>query len=117
MYWPNGIPRVYAVNGPGINPQPVGDDVRGKDEEESSEENALLAHQQQDSTAESSTDRTPISWAEEAIHDLCVFRGGYLLATMTQSSIVIWQTKVCYPFKPVRGIKKVPLIIYIYIYL
>lgn len=35
------------------------------------------------------------SWADEPIAGLCVARNGNLFATMTKSSIAIWQTKVC----------------------
>lgn len=92
MYWPHGIPRVYAVNGPGIKPQPIDDDVQVQDEGESSGEKVPL--DSNGSETQASTDQNSTSWAEESIIDLCVSRGGYLFATMTSSSIVIWQTKV-----------------------
>jgi hypothetical protein len=97
MYWPNGIPRVYAVNGPRIKPQPIDDDVPVQDEGELLEEK--VPSDSNGSKVRSSTDETPTSWAEESINDLCVSRGGYLFATMTPSSIVIWQTKVCLPLR------------------
>lgn len=37
----------------------------------------------------------PSPWAEEPITGLCVTRGGHIFATMTDSSIAVWQTRVC----------------------
>lgn len=39
--------------------------------------------------------KPPAAWAEEVIKGLCNSRNGQLFATMTDSSISVWQTKVC----------------------
>lgn len=88
MYWPNGVPRVYAVNGPGIPRASSNEDA--KPESESSEE------QIKTSLESNGPDESPTKpgWAGEAITGLCVARGGHIFATMTESSIAIWQTRV-----------------------
>lgn len=89
MYWLNGIPRVYAVNGPSIpltspNYHDVSTDDLPEDERVQHETPGDLPGDENPDTA----------WAEEVINDLCVSRNGHLFATMTESSISIWQTKV-----------------------
>jgi RAB6A-GEF complex partner protein 1 len=89
MYWLNGVPRVYAVNGPGIpltstNNHEVSSDELGEDERVQLEKPEALREDQEPSTA----------WVEEVIQGLCVSRNGHLFATITGSSIAIWQTKV-----------------------
>lgn len=88
MYWPNGVPRVYAVNGPGI--PHVSSDEDPKPESETSEE------QPKTSLESNGPDesRTNPGWADEAITGLCVTRNGHVFATMTESSIAVWQTRV-----------------------
>ena len=89
MYWPNGVPRVYAVNGPGIPPAPSDED-RAVDPESSSSPEKNEAADHTDGPGSK-----PGSWADEPINGLCVSRSGHLFATMTESSIAVWQTKVC----------------------
>ena len=90
MYWPNGVPRVYAVNGPGIPPA-LSDKDRAVDHENESspEQKESVDH------ADNGPESKPVSWADEPISGLCVSRSGNLFATMTDSSIAVWQTKVC----------------------
>lgn len=110
MYWPNGVPRVYAVNGPNI--AHVSDDVNRQDnrnplaEERSSTDSQKpkdgvcdpenpdgqgddLRSEQPPSEAEAS------QWEQEAISGLCASRSGHMFATITESSISLWQTRVC----------------------
>jgi hypothetical protein len=84
MYWPNGVPRVYAVNGPGIVPS-----SSGEDEElaaENVQENADLIAQNE---RRRSSKVNASAWANEPIDGLCVSRSGHLFATMTKSSISV----------------------------
>lgn len=101
MYWPNDVPRVYAVNGPGIPSALSGND--GAIDHESAAEQKESVDRPDESSG-----LKPGSWADEPINGLCVSRSGHLFATMTESSIAIWQTKVCeWSFAPsherVRG--------------
>lgn len=88
MYWPNGVPRVYAVNGPEISPA-LSDEDRAVDNENVSEQKELLDRVDDGPGSKSG------SWADEPINGLCVSRSGHLFATMTDTSIAVWQTKVC----------------------
>jgi len=89
MYWPNGVPRVYAVNGPRIPPALFDEDQPVDHENENSpEQNESV------DPADNRPESKPESWADEPISGLCVSRSGHLFATMTDSSIAVWQTKV-----------------------
>ncbi|RMJ25268.1 hypothetical protein PHISP_03844 [Aspergillus sp. HF37] len=85
MYWPNGVPRVYAVNGPGIPPASSDDGITPESESSRLQEEAVGNNGPQS--------HKPSPWAEEPITGLCVTRGGHIFATMTDSSIAVWQTR------------------------
>lgn len=87
MYWPNGVPRVYAVNGPNI-PIAPSSNLEESQSETSEDE------QRQEEVPENPEKDGANPWANEPINGLCVSRGGHLFATMTESSMTIWQTKV-----------------------
>jgi hypothetical protein len=112
MYWPNGVPRVYAVNGPNI--AHVSDDVnrRGTSsslEEErrytDSKESTYGAHDSENPERRGNdlnpevppSEADASQWEQEAIGGLCVSRSGHMFATITESSISLWQTRVCLP--------------------
>lgn len=91
MYWLNGVPRVYAVNGPSIpltssslSDREVPTTELSEDGDIQREKPAIVPEDQ----------KPPAAWAEEAIKGLCNSRNGQLFATMTDSSISVWQTKV-----------------------
>ncbi|KAL4942285.1 hypothetical protein BDV06DRAFT_165384 [Aspergillus oleicola] len=94
MYWPNEVPRVYAINGPGIPappPNDVDDVLHDDDSSEQAEQSAPL---NQSNGSESHSRAVPSSqWADEAIRGLCVSRIGHMFATMGESSIAVWQTR------------------------
>lgn len=95
MYWPNGVPRVYAVNGPEIIQQAVeqddgGTEANGEQAGEREQSSGLLKDEQQGTTQDAGGD----AWADEPIAGLCVSKNGALFATMTETSLAIWQTKV-----------------------
>ncbi|KAG5207090.1 RIC1 domain-containing protein [Trichophyton interdigitale] len=117
MYWPNGVPRVYAVNGPEIQRQQKRqqqqeeeeteqDDSRTETTAESADEreqsNGLLQHEHQEIAVQHGGDRDD-AWADEPVAGLCVSKSGGLFATMTRSSLAIWQTK---PTAVVAAIKR-----------
>ncbi|KAB8238800.1 RIC1 family protein [Aspergillus alliaceus] len=87
MYWPNGVPRVYAVNGPAISPV-LSDDDESLDLENSVEQRLSL-----NDNGPKEPSRTEVTWADEAIDGLCVSRSGHVFATMTATSIAVWQTR------------------------
>ncbi|KAF7719320.1 Ribosomal control protein 1 (RIC1) domain-containing protein [Penicillium ucsense] len=109
MYWPNGVPRVYAVNGPNI--APVADVVDTHDNNnlperlsrelpagESVHDHEVAAEHRKQQTphpspAASSANGNVSQWQQEAINGLCVSRSGHLFATMTDSSVSLWQTR------------------------
>ncbi|EAW07851.1 RIC1 family protein [Aspergillus clavatus NRRL 1] len=97
MYWPNGVPRVYAINGPDI--PPISNDEIEQDEQRNSEEEQLRSSQ--DATGDPPISDT--TWANEAITGLCVSRSGHIFATMTDLTIAIWQTR---PTAVVAGIAR-----------
>jgi hypothetical protein len=109
MYWPNGVPRVYAVNGPDIayvssdenrnvphsprveDPDPLDtrEDEEGHDIQHNEEE------RKQESQTNPSPDTSNSKWEDEAIKGVCVSRSGQMFATISESSIALWQTRVC----------------------
>lgn len=89
MYWPNGVPRVYAVNGPGIPFSISGEDEELRAQSSRSNDDSIESHGRRQSLS-----AKPAKWADEAIKGLCVARSGHLFATMTDSSIAVWQTRV-----------------------
>ena len=106
MYWPNGVPRVYAVNGPSIPLRTS--DGRPKSEpeletggESPQEKKGLIDNdyavqdQQQSSADTANHTSNDGQWAQEPITGVCASRTGHMFATMTESSMAIWQTKVC----------------------
>lgn len=107
MYWPNGVPRVYAVNGPDI--ARVSDDGHHRNEQSSDTErrssteiseqdvgnSETPSNQENGSKTEPLPDADTPNWEDEAIHGLCVSRAGNMFATITESSISLWQTRVC----------------------
>ncbi|RAL11535.1 RIC1 family protein [Aspergillus homomorphus CBS 101889] len=88
MYWPYGVPRVYAINGPRI-PVLASDDEELLNYDSSAEQGeSLNVNNARDRAAVTET-----AWADEPITGLCVSRSGYMFATMTNSSIALWQTR------------------------
>lgn len=88
MYWPNGVPRVYAVNGPGIPFALSGEDEELRPRSSHNNDDPIESHgRRQPFSAK------PAEWANEPIKGLCVSRSGHLFATMTESSIAVWQTR------------------------
>ncbi|KAL4879493.1 RIC1-domain-containing protein [Aspergillus karnatakaensis] len=90
MYWPNGVPRVYAINGPGIlASRPGNGDTSHAD---NAVEQTQPLNQSNGSEARPGSGPAP-QWADEAVRGLCVSRNGHMFATMTKSSIAVWQTR------------------------
>lgn len=106
MYWPHGVPRVYAVNGPGIAQLSTDEQCEHTNspvtERRSSLENAdqdlekppTTSRAKQSNPGSSPETDTP-KWEDEAINGICVARSGHIFATITGSSISLWQTRVC----------------------
>lgn len=82
---------MYAVNGPNI---PLTSSSSGQEvpTAETSEDEGI---QREKPAVVPEDQKPPTAWAEEAIKGLCNSRNGQLFATMTDSSISVWQTKVC----------------------
>ncbi|KAJ5357177.1 hypothetical protein N7541_004335 [Penicillium brevicompactum] len=107
MYWPHGVPRVYAVNGPDIAYVSSDEDrdipdtpsindaepLNTRDDEGQND----IQHGQDTKSHESRTERSPDmskpKWENEAIKSVCVSRSGQMFATISESSIVLWQTR------------------------
>ncbi|KAI1944670.1 WD40 repeat protein [Ophidiomyces ophidiicola] len=103
MYWPNGVPRIYAVNGPGIDPPELDDGAAAKDER--GENTRPKVDRGGDGKEEQSVDSSSTVWASEPIKGLRVSKNGQLFATMTQSSLAVWQTK---PTAVIAAVKRSP---------
>ncbi|CAI7667150.1 unnamed protein product [Penicillium crustosum] len=108
MYWPHGVPRVYAVNGPDIayassdedreilNTTPTNErstlndivEARGEDGQHESADTQALEPQNN-----SPPDTSKSEWGDESIKGICVSRSGQMFATMSESSIALWQTR------------------------
>ena len=104
MYWPNGVPRVYAVNGPDIahvSSDGYPENTSPKIERRSSVDNNDGSEYAQSPNTESNepnpepSSESDTKWEHEPINGLCVSRSGHLFATITESSISLWQTRVC----------------------
>lgn len=108
MYWPHGVPRVYAVNGPDIayvssdedRDIPNSSSIDATESLNTREDKSQhgIQHGQDTTDHESRTGRSPDinkpRWEDEAIKDVCVSRSGQIFATISESSIVLWQTRV-----------------------
>lgn len=110
MYWPHGVPRVYAVNGPDIvycssddHREPENtllvthesspndkDEIKGHCGQHGSPDN-----QPRESQTNSSPELGKSQWGDEAIKGICVSRSGLMFATISDSSIALWHTRVC----------------------
>lgn len=110
MYWPHGVPRVYAVNGPDIAYASSDEDRKIQNAVETTDRNTdddnvekrgndgqheSVDTQPHESQTDSSTDTGKSEWGNEAIRGICVSRSGQMFATMSESSIALWQTRVC----------------------
>ena len=110
MYWPHGVPRVYAVNGPDIAYLSPDEDREILSTTQTTDQNTFdnnletrgdnSQHESADiqpdeSQTDSSPDTAKLQWGNEAIKGICVSRSGQMFATMTESSIALWQTRVC----------------------
>lgn len=109
MYWPHGVPRVYAVNGPDIAYASSDEDREilniTPTNECSTSDNIAEAkgedghHGAADTQAHESQNNSPPDtgkqWGDESIKGICVSRSGQMFATMSESSIALWQTRVC----------------------
>ncbi|EPS32114.1 hypothetical protein PDE_07073 [Penicillium oxalicum 114-2] len=108
MYWPNGVPRVYAVNGPNIAPvadaadcpdsnivpENVPSNLAVKESHHDALSDDTPESQSHDSNSKGPTTSPSASeWQHEAIHGLCVSRSGHIFATMAESSVSLWQTR------------------------
>lgn len=82
---------MYAVNGPSIPLTSSSSDQEVPTAELSGDEGI----QREKPAVVPEDQKPPAAWAEEAIKGLCNSRNGQLFATMTDSSISVWQTKVC----------------------
>ncbi|OJD15990.1 hypothetical protein AJ78_03822 [Emergomyces pasteurianus Ep9510] len=102
MYWPNGVPRVYAVNGPGIQLPNAQDDAEN-DAGRSQDGREQTSLPEQSGGRIESGMGSGGSWADEPVTGLCVSRSGHLFATMTKSSVAIWQTR---PTAVVAAVKR-----------
>ncbi|KAJ5186335.1 hypothetical protein N7449_011099 [Penicillium cf. viridicatum] len=106
MYWPHGVPRVYAVNGPDIaytssdedreilnttptNERSTFDDIAEARGEDGQHESADTHESQYNSPP----DTGKSEWGDESIKGICVSRSGQMFATMSESSIALWQTR------------------------
>jgi len=104
MYWPNGVPRVYAVNGPDITH--VSSDGYTENTSPNTERGSSVGNNDESEDAQSSnnpsnepnpklsSESTLPKWEHEPINGLCVSRSGHMFATITESSISLWQTRV-----------------------
>lgn len=88
MYWPNGVPRVYAVNGSCKKLPEVDDEFEGRSRKPQDGETS-------EPSRESEREKDSQAWTKEPIIGLCVSRNKRLFATITDSSLTIWQTRVC----------------------
>jgi hypothetical protein len=107
MYWPHGVPRVYAVNGPDIpyvssyedreiDATSTHDSTNPLDYDENDEaQQGIPGTQRNEPGTEPSPDAGTSKWEDETIKGVCVARAGQIFATMTDTSIALWQTRVC----------------------
>lgn len=100
MYWPNGVPRVYAVNGPGVPAAAINEDRVERPDGVQEQDGELKDINASEALGEPPRDSK--EWASESIQGLCVSRSGHLFVTMTETSIAVWQTKVCHVRAMVR---------------
>ena len=89
MYWPNGVPRAYAVNGAGTRLPTADGEGDNNGEASPDKKDSSYNHDHRLSRREYAE-----RWANEPINGLCVSRSGHLFATMTESSISVWQARV-----------------------
>jgi hypothetical protein len=84
MYWPVGVPRIYALNSiANRSTLEADEDQRDPQEETPGNEN------EGEKIAEAS--QAP----DASVIGLQVSRNGHIFATITRSSLAIWQARVC----------------------
>jgi hypothetical protein len=86
MYWPVGVPRIYALNGPGntnIFHADEDDEDNSSDDKQASEGQTQGEH-----TSEASDSQ------DSSIIGLQVSRHGHIFTTITKTSLAIWQARV-----------------------
>jgi RAB6A-GEF complex partner protein 1 len=89
MYWPCGVPRVYAYNGP-HHPSTTGE---GEADDGTSEERLTRRHNSISGDQEKCDDR---SWEKESsagVVGLFVAAADHIFTTITSSSLAIWQNR------------------------
>ncbi len=89
MYWPCGVPRVYAYN----SPQPSS--TTGEDEEDEETSEAQLTGRRESSLVKEER-RENIPWKNETsskIVGLCIAAADHLFVTITLTTIAIWQNR------------------------
>ncbi|KAJ6004255.1 hypothetical protein N7522_005900 [Penicillium canescens] len=105
MYWPHGVPRVYAVNGLDIpyvssyedreiDASSTHDSTNPLNDNENDEaQQGIPDTQRNEPGTEPSPDPGTSKWEDETIKGVCVSRAGQIFATMTETSIALWQTR------------------------
>src|ERR1700749_3701818 len=96
MYWPCGVPRIYADDGP----EPVA--ANGEDIWRNKESDGPTAGQEQSSDQVTRQHPQPDQdvGRPEFLLDLQVARLDHIFATITESSLTIWQSRVSDPEFP-----------------
>jgi RAB6A-GEF complex partner protein 1 len=89
MYWPCGVPRVYACNGPN-HPSITEDD---EEEDDEASEEALIPHKASPPGNQERETRTTNNATPTAIVDIRVAATDHLFATITLSTLAIWQNR------------------------
>jgi hypothetical protein len=93
MYWPCGVPRIYAYNGP--------KDLETDTEDCDRHDKTSLSRDEVDEEA-TQPDRTPPSQPEgeydNSISDLRVARLDHIFVTISASCLTVWSSRVRVPF-------------------
>lgn len=88
MYWPCGVPRVYAYAGPS-HPSTTAED----EEDDETSEKQLIHPAASPAAKEQHETRNRNNWTSTAIIDICVAAADHLFATITLSALAIWQNR------------------------
>ena len=96
MYWPCGIPRIYAYQGSkDLEANPGDSDEHGETSQSSNEvdEEATQADRNHPSQPEGESDTR--------ISDLRVARLDHIFVTISPSCLTVWSSRVCLPIRVV----------------
>jgi len=94
MYWPCGVPQVYAYHGPLVEGDSSKSEGGSESQDDDQKGRGPVGHSGQSATAQQPDgDTTEKGFRSQAIIDLQTARGGHFFATITTTRLDLWSTR------------------------